>query len=126
MSGGVRKRVLRQRVWGGTQSEDGQDTDSKAEARNVGENLRNVESAFTLAPTTREVEFQNIVYVTEGFTFPQATRPRGVLMILSETVSGSVRTTALTGMTHGNGVVNVRFGLTPGERYATIRLLVIG
>lgn len=113
-----RKRVLRQRVWSG---------DDKAGSREVGENLRNAESAILGQLPQRSVTFENQAYTADGLVFSAATRPLGIINIYSETADGTVTNGLLTGMKMNSGAVTVTFSeLVPGTRYATIRLLVIG
>jgi hypothetical protein len=115
------KRPIRRRLWGAADGGDG-----KADARNVGENVRDLSSALLSLPPQRIVTFDNQVYTSDGLVFPQASAPLGVVMIWSETADGQIKTTALTGLKVGSGTATATFGLVPGERYATIRLLVIG
>jgi hypothetical protein len=117
-----RKRVIRQRLWTG-ESED----DTKANARSVGENLRNVDSAVLATPAQRVIEFSNQAQPPDGYVFGQTSVPQGVLCIWAERTDGSVHTTALSSCKFDGSTMTARFaGLASGERYATVRLLVIG
>lgn len=117
MSGPI-KRVLRQRMWGG----------DKVAPRSVGESLRNAESAILSQPSTREVEIANQAYADGGIVFAHATRPRGAIVIYVERGDGTWQAVnAVPELAYAGGVVTAKIsGLTTGEHYATIRLLVIG
>jgi len=112
------KRPLRQRVWA---------SDDKAEARNVGENLRDLAGVLQSIPKMRLVTISNQFYSDGGIVFSSPTRPVGVVNVYSETVDGTVSTSPLSGMTFDKGVVTLKLSaLVAGVRYTTIRLLVIG
>jgi hypothetical protein len=117
------KRVIRQRVWASD--------DDKAGSRQVGENLRQVESAVKAIPQLRIVELSNINYSsTSGVDVANPTRPQGVIAIHVEQADGT-QPTAVSGTvvwTYSAGsTLNMKIvGLSNGQRYATIRLLVIG
>ena len=114
----IRKRVVRQRMWPG----------DKADARAVGENLRNIDSSVTSQPAILKKSLDNIVYPEDGLTFALATPPWAVLNVFSQNVDGTWQGSAVAGdWVWRNGGVIVKFdGLTVGARYATIRLLVVG
>lgn len=122
---GIRKRVLRKRLWAGEADEDGE-RDDRASARNVGENLRNVDSAIGDLPSMRLVVLNDFVYTDNGLVVAQSTRPLGLSLVWAETMDGVVKTANVEGLSFSGTSLNVRFDLTPGERYSTIRLLVIG
>lgn len=116
MSIGSNKRPIRKRVWA---------SDDKAEARDVGENLRDTAAAIEGIPKGRTVNIQNQFYTNNGLVFSSPTRPTGILNVYSEAVDGTVVTSPLSGMTFDKGVCTVKFSaLTPGVRYTTIRLQV--
>jgi hypothetical protein len=112
------KRPIRKRVW----SED------EVHGREVGENLRNLDSVISTAPALREVEFSDQVYQTEGFVFASSRRPHGAVVTYVEKADGSWQSVdAVPQLGFDGASVNVKIGgLTAGERYATIRLLVVG
>lgn len=116
------KRVIRQRVWA---------TDDKAGSREVGENLRQVESAVKAIPAMRIVELSNINYQEDsGVDIATATRPMGVMAIYVEQADGT-QPSAVSGLvvwTYSAGSrLNMKIiGLSNGQRYAMIRILVIG
>lgn len=111
-----KKPSLRQRSW----------TGDKADARQVGESLRGMDAAITRAPQMRCVSFLNQVYTDDGLSFAQTTRPLGVLCIHAETAAGTLVPASVNRLEVSNGAAAVGLsGLTSGERYATIRLLVI-
>lgn len=112
-----KKRPIRRRVWA---------SDDKAEARDVGENLRDVAQSLSALPSIRAVTIANQFYTDGGIVFSSTTRPIGIVNVYSETVDGQASTAALSGMAFDKGVCTVKLGLTPGTRYTTIRLLVIG
>lgn len=114
----VRNRVIRQRLWSG----------EKADADRVGENFRNVESAILSAPPTREVEFKDRVYQTDGLSFSSQTRPRGAVVIYAEAQDGTQPSpSSVPQLSFANGTATVKIsGLAAGTNYAVIRLLVVG
>lgn len=112
------KRPIRQRLW----------TDDKVSGRAVGENLRNLDSVISGAPPLREVEFENVIYQTEGLTFSATRKPRGCVVMYIEKLDGtwqSVSSTPELNFSAGSATVKIS-GLTAGDRYAAIRLLVVG
>lgn len=116
------KRVIRQRVWA---------TDDKAGSRQVGENLRQVESAVKAIPALRVVELSNINYQgSSGVDIASATRPMAVMAIHVEQADGTQPSgvSGLVNWTYSAGSrLNMKIvGLSNGQRYATIRFLVIG
>lgn len=118
-----RGRVLRQRVWS-----DGEDGKEKADARAVGESLRNAESAILGQPRMRIVTFADQVYAGDGVSFASTSCPLAVLNVYSEKVDGLAQSTSTTSEWKfaGSTVTAKLPGLVAGTRYATIRLLVIG
>ena len=114
------RRSIRQRLWG---SED-----DKVSARAVGENLRNVDSAIASSPSIREVGFENVIYSAEGITFSASRRPRGAVVIHVEKIDGTWQSvSAVPELAFASSAVTAKIsGLTVGERYAAIRLLVVG
>lgn len=117
MTGRV-KRVLRQRVW----------ADEEASGRAVGENFRNAESAILSQPVLREVELRDQAYSVDGIVFSGRSVPRGAVVIYVERGDGTWQAcNAVPQLGFANGVVTAKIdGLTVGERYAAIRLLVVG
>lgn len=109
--------TIRKRVWA---------SGDEAKARDVGENLRDVVGALAALPSIRTVTISNQFYTDVGLVFSATTRPLGIVNIYTETVDGTASTAALSGMAFDRGVCTVKLGLTPGTRYTTIRLLVIG
>ena len=110
------KRPIRKRLWG----------DDKADSQSVGENMRDISASLLGLPSLRVVTFSDQVYSPDGLVWKQVSMPLGVLMILSINATGAIKTTVLTSLKFANGAATATFGLTAGERYATIRLLVIG
>lgn len=116
------KRVIRQRVWA---------TDEKAGSREVGENLRQVESAVKAIPALRVIELNNLNYQgASGVDVASTTRPMAVIAIHVEQADGT-QPSAVSGRviwTYSAGSrLNMKIiGLSDGQRYATIRFLVIG
>lgn len=111
-----KNRPLRKRVWA---------SGDKAEARDVGENLRDAAAAIEGLPRARTVVIRDQFYTTNGFLFESATRPTGIVNVYSEAVDGSVVTSPLSGMAFDRGVCTVKLSaLTPGVRYSVVRLQV--
>lgn len=114
----TRNRVIRQRLWSG----------DSADSERVGENFRTVESAILSAPPTREVEFLNRVYQTDGLSFSSRSKPRGAVVVYVEAQDGTQPApSAVPQLSFVSGTATVKIsGLTPGASYAAIRLLVVG
>lgn len=112
------KRVLRQRLWSG----------DEARPQDVGENLRNAESAILSQLPTREVGVVDQAYPESGIVFAARSVPRGALVMYVERADGTWQSCdAVPQLSFASGVVTAKInGLTAGERYAAIRLLVIG
>lgn len=113
-----RKRIIRQRIW----------NDEKAEASRVGENLRDVQSAFEDVPKFRQLDLDNQTYTSDGLNFSHPTNPSAVLCIHTQKLEGGLQATSVQGdFTYDGSRVTVTYtGLTNGQRYQLIRLLVIG
>ena len=109
------KRVIRKRVWGG----------DNASARDVGENMRDVQSAVSSVVPMQIVTLENFVY--HNVDVELATKPLAVLVIHVENLDGTIeRPDPLTDWRWDGRSVSLTIGGLPtGRRYATIRLLVI-
>lgn len=112
------KRVLRQRLW----------SSEEVKGQSVGENLRNAESAILSTPPTRIVEIGDQAYSSDGVVFSASAVPRGAVVIYVERADGTWQSVnAVPELKYAGGVVTAKIsGLTVGDRYAAIRLLVIG
>lgn len=113
------KRVIRQRIWQG----------DKADARAVGENLRDVQSAVDSAPSFRLVSLENYMYTDGGIAFAHPTNPQAVLNICNLDFAGMAFASSVmpTSLKYNSNTVSVNYsGMTNGVRYALVRLLVIG
>lgn len=112
------KRVLRQRLW----------QDDTVNGRNVGENLRDIESAVrSMDVRLRLVELTNYVY-QPPIIISQPTLPVTVLNIHTEQLDGTPRYTSIqTDWKWRDNELRLSIlNLVAGTRYAAIKLLVIG
>jgi len=114
----MKKRALRTRVWQG----------DNAKARDVGENLRDTESAINsqFVPT-RVLTIRDVVY-QPPLIVPSESKPEGVLTIHTEQMSGVVQfTSAFVDFKWSDGELRLTVnGLVAGVRYAALKFLVIG
>jgi len=112
------KRPIRQRLW----------ADETVKGRSVGENIRNLDSALSAMSPMRTVEFQNVIYESGGLVFSDTRLPSGAVVIFVAKADGNwLAVNAVPELGFSGSAVSVKIsGLTPGERYAVIRLLVVG
>jgi hypothetical protein len=112
-----KQRVIRKRVWAG----------DNAGARDVGENLRDVDHVVSQFVPTRLVAVDNVIY-QPPLVLPMERRPVGVTCIHAERLNGTVQyTSAFADFKWADGELRMSFaGLVPGERYASLKFLVIG
>jgi len=114
------KSSIRNRTWS---------SDEKADSRSVGENFRDMGSIMSSVVPMKLVEINDYVYSTaDGISFSSDAAPFAVLNVYTASVDGTWQSTGTSAdWSFGGSTVRAKFsGLNNGQKYSTIRLLVIG